>query len=72
MLSVAAIAIGLGFLIMAAGHFLQATYSLAASDWLEALSYVVLAVAAGYGAAAFSPRLEQRHGPDIPVMPNPA
>ena len=72
MLGVAAIGIGLGFLITAAGLFLQAFYYHDGSDWLQAVSFAVLAGAAGCGAAAFLPRLEQRHGPDLPVLPDPA
>lgn len=71
MLGVAAIGIGLGFLITAAGLFLQASYSHDASAWLESASFAVLSVAAGCGAAAFLLGLEQRHGSDLAGLPNP-
>jgi hypothetical protein len=71
MLGVAAIAIALGFLIIAAGLFLQAAYSHDAGDLAEGVSYLVLAVAAGCGAAAFSRQLEQRHGSNFAGLPHP-
>ena len=53
MLRVAAIGIGLGLLIAAAGLILEARYFHDTVIWLDAASTFVLSVAAGCGAAAF-------------------
>jgi hypothetical protein len=70
-LGVAAILFAVGFLITTGGAIISASSAGRVSLWLTSFYVLALAVAAGVGAAAFF-SLEQRDGPDIPVMPNPA
>ncbi|MDX6481501.1 MAG: hypothetical protein QOG85_2011 [Gaiellaceae bacterium] len=72
MLRVAAIGIGLGLLIAGAGLILEALYFHDTAIGLDAASSLVLAVAAGCVAAAFLRSSEQRDGPDLAVLADPA
>jgi uncharacterized membrane protein YidH (DUF202 family) len=68
-LATAALGFTIGFLVVAVGLML---YAVGWQDWLDAVAELALAGAAAIGAAAFLHPLEQRDGPDLPVLPNPA
>lgn len=70
-LAVAAIGLALGFLLDAVGQIILLYLSGSTDRWLDTVASILLAVAAGVGAAFWRP-LQQRHGPDLAVLADPA